>query len=113
MTPGTEPLVALTLAHPMGWVESPPSFPALTETACDLANAMLREGRVSSQVHHLEGVAYNDATESVQPRILPGWLKQQATFGTRPHQPPLGAVDSMLMILPQKCYAPRSPPSMK
>ncbi|KAI2501864.1 hypothetical protein MHU86_12629 [Fragilaria crotonensis] len=36
------PLVAFPLALPMGWVESPPYFTALTETACDLANAALR-----------------------------------------------------------------------
>jgi hypothetical protein len=93
MAPGEEPLVAFPLALPMGWVESPPYFTALTETACDLANAKLREGRVPSQVHRLEGVANTAMTESVQSRITPGWSKRHATFGTRPHRPPLAAVD--------------------
>ena len=36
------PLIAFPLALPMGWVESPPYFTVLTETACDLANTRLR-----------------------------------------------------------------------
>ena len=36
---GTPPLVAFPLALPMGWVESPPYFTALTETARKLASA--------------------------------------------------------------------------
>lgn len=36
------PLVALPLALPMGWVESPPYFTSVTETACDLLNDTLR-----------------------------------------------------------------------
>lgn len=36
------PLVASPLALPMGWVESPPYFTALTETACNSANSRLR-----------------------------------------------------------------------
>ena len=39
--PGCDPLIAFPLALPMGWVESPPYFTAITETACDRANAML------------------------------------------------------------------------
>lgn len=40
---GHEPLVAFPLALPMGWVESPPYFTSVTETACDLLNAALRD----------------------------------------------------------------------
>ena len=36
-------LVALPLVLPMGWVESPPQFCAVTETVADLANTALRE----------------------------------------------------------------------
>lgn len=36
---GEPPLVAIPLSLPMGWVESPPTFCAATETAADLANA--------------------------------------------------------------------------
>jgi hypothetical protein len=40
---GSTPLIAFPLALPMGWVESPPYFTALTETACDLANQALMQ----------------------------------------------------------------------
>ena len=36
--PGEERLLALPLVLPMGWVESPPFFCAVTETVADLAN---------------------------------------------------------------------------
>ncbi len=39
--PGEAPLVALPLALPMGWTESPPAFCAVTETVADLANERL------------------------------------------------------------------------
>ena len=38
---GAVPLIAFPLALPMGWVESPPYFTAITETACDRVNATL------------------------------------------------------------------------
>ena len=41
-SPGQPALIAFPLTLPMGWVESPPYFTALTETACDLANQSLR-----------------------------------------------------------------------
>ena len=54
-----EAMVAFPLALPMGWVESPPYFTALTETACDLANALLTEDtdRRLRRPHRLEAVA--------------------------------------------------------
>ena len=36
--PNEEQLVALPLSLPMGWVDSPPAFCAVTETVADLAN---------------------------------------------------------------------------
>jgi hypothetical protein len=36
--PGEEPLIAIPLMLPMGWVESPPAFCAVTETVADIAN---------------------------------------------------------------------------
>ena len=55
-SPGCTPLIAFPLALPMGWVESPPYFTAVTETTCDLANAKLaRPGQL--EPHRLEGVA--------------------------------------------------------
>jgi hypothetical protein len=46
------PLVALPLSLPMGWVESPPYFTALTETACDLANSAMRYSTPSLTTPH-------------------------------------------------------------
>ena len=42
--PGPEgkTMVAFPLVLPMGWVESPPQFCAVTETVADLANTVLR-----------------------------------------------------------------------
>ena len=40
--PGELPLVALPLALPMGWTQSPPMFSAVTETIADVANQRLR-----------------------------------------------------------------------
>ena len=36
--PSEEQLIAFPLVLPMGYVESPPYFCAITETVCDLAN---------------------------------------------------------------------------
>ena len=51
-----DPLVALPLALPMGWVESPPYFTSVTETACDLLNAALQRWD-TPQPHPLETLA--------------------------------------------------------
>ncbi|KAI2512522.1 adenylate kinase [Fragilaria crotonensis] len=50
------PVVALPLALPMGWVESPPYYTAVTETACDLLNTVLRR-HVEFPPHRLEDLA--------------------------------------------------------
>ncbi|KAI2507850.1 hypothetical protein MHU86_6630 [Fragilaria crotonensis] len=55
-TDGGAPLVALPLTLPMGWVESPPYFTSVTETACDLLNGALRRG-AQLPPHHLESLA--------------------------------------------------------
>ena len=54
---GTQSYVALPLALPMGWVESPPYFTAATETACDLTNHMLRQHSGMPPPHRLEALA--------------------------------------------------------
>ena len=41
--PGEPVLVAIPLSLPMGWVESPPAFCAVTETAADLANRRMHQ----------------------------------------------------------------------
>ncbi|KAI2489204.1 hypothetical protein MHU86_25381 [Fragilaria crotonensis] len=48
----------------MGWVESPPYFTAVTETACDLLNAALRRGWDHPPPHPLESLA---ATQPATP----------------------------------------------
>ena len=72
-SPSGTPLIAFPLALPMGWVESPPFFTALTETVCDLANAATQAGRAnaatqaggpSPKVHPLEPVANTPAPDA-------------------------------------------------
>ena len=50
------PLLALPLALPMGWTQSPPYFCAVTETIADLTNQRLHQRR-SSRPHHLDALA--------------------------------------------------------
>ena len=54
---GGEQLIAFPLALPMGWVESPPYFTAVTETACDLANAAIQHSDHMPR-HRLEEAAH-------------------------------------------------------
>ena len=71
--PGHPPLVAFPLALPMGWVESPPYFTALTETICDLTNAKLGDPRYTGTPHRLETAAATpapDTTVSKRPRSV-------------------------------------------
>lgn len=53
---GGKPLVAFPLSLPMGWVESPPYFTAVTETACDLLNTWLQQG-TTLPCHRLKSLA--------------------------------------------------------
>jgi hypothetical protein len=92
-TPGQPPLVAFPLALPMGWVESPPYFTILTETACDLSNHRLRARaeRPRLPIHRLEAVAATPPPGS-------GLVRKQgrATRHVRPRtqgRPPVAAVD--------------------
>jgi len=52
---GEEPLVAIPLVCTMGWVNSPPTFCAASETVADLANARLYRHHVPP--HRLESIA--------------------------------------------------------
>ena len=61
MTTG-KPLVAIPLALPMEWIESPPYFTAVTETACDLMNATLRAS-APLPPHPLESLASTPPSE--------------------------------------------------
>ena len=59
VSPGGEQLFAFPLTLPMGWVQSPPYFTVVTETACDRANLMLtqRTDPRLRQAHRLETLA--------------------------------------------------------
>lgn len=89
-TTGT-PLVALPLALPMGWVESPPYFTAVTETACDLLNAALHRGDAFAP-HPLERLAATPPPDGTPP--TGGWAPRLACMGsTKPRPPPLAYGD--------------------
>jgi hypothetical protein len=53
--PGEPTLLAIPLSLPMGWIESPPAFCAVTETIADLANWRLP--RRYAPIHRLDQFA--------------------------------------------------------
>ncbi|MGH7974557.1 MAG: hypothetical protein ACREBR_03440 [bacterium] len=57
-----EPLVAFPLVLPMGWLDSPPYFSAVTETIADVTNMRLRQG-ISPPTHHR-----HDAISNTKPQ---------------------------------------------
>ena len=89
----SSPLIAFPLALPMGWVESPPYFTALTETACDLANAALATRPTLSRLrmpHRLEAVADTPPADAAPPTQQSVASRSDvATMCT----PPVSAVD--------------------
>ena len=95
-SPSGTPLVAFPLALPMGWVESPPYFTTLTETACDLANTATTTGVTFPGVHPLESVAQTPAPDAPGPRLLsiPAWTARATTFdASSVRTTPLACVD--------------------
>lgn len=86
--PGEPPMVALPLALPMGWVESPPVFCAATETAADLANSRLHFPYCPP--HRLDKVA------SSEPPPDPAPVSRQAATNLPqlPHPSPLPLSDT-------------------
>lgn len=107
---GSTQLVAFPSALPMGWVESPPHFTTLTETACDLANAAMTHGG-PMRAHRLEQAANTppsaneDNTHATRPatiwkRSTPlggascqhTWASQNAHFGAS-RRPPVAVAD--------------------
>jgi hypothetical protein len=89
-TTSGEPLVALPLALPMGWVESPPYFTAVTETACDLANARLHNPAPLPH-HPLEPVSQTPPPDT---KPSADWTPRLAAHGSaRPRPPPLAYTD--------------------
>ena len=85
-------LVAFPLALPMGWVESPPYFTALTETACDLANSAMRTRPTLSRLtepHRLESVADTPPDDTPVPSTQSGGT----THVVATSRPPTACVD--------------------
>jgi hypothetical protein len=52
---GEPQLIAVPLSLTMGWMNSPPTFCATSETAADIANASLHQG--DAPAHRLEAAA--------------------------------------------------------
>jgi len=68
--PGQEPLVLFFLGLPMGWVSSPPTFCALTETGADVANDKMA-ANWSPPPHRCDEAA-DTPTQSARPPSAPG-----------------------------------------
>ena len=88
-THGRDPLVALPLALPMGWVESPPYFTSVTETACDLLNVSLSNGKLFAP-HPLETPALTPPTDGT---IGVGAPRSACHGSAMPRSPPLAYSD--------------------
>jgi hypothetical protein len=84
---GEEPVLAFPLALPMGWVESPPCFCAVTETITYLANQRLRTGDLTSQINHRLD---SDADTYTDDAPEPQWWTQEPDL---PASPPLAQID--------------------
>ena len=96
--PGEAPLLALPLALPMGWTQSPPAFCTVTETIADLTNFQLHRRR-HWPPHRLDALADSPSQDAVS---LPEPTPASATTATSlpPPNPllprlrrPLAAVD--------------------
>ena len=62
---GEDLVVAFPLVLPMGWVNSPPAFCAVTDTSADIANAMIRSGE-EPESHPLDKSASKQDETSIQ-----------------------------------------------
>lgn len=95
-------LVALPLVLPMGWVESPPLFCAITETITDCTNIRLRQHDLSTNTHRLTHIADHPANEQPipfitspnppHPRATPTPYQRQPIL-PRQHRHPLAYAD--------------------
>jgi hypothetical protein len=63
--PGEPDLIALPLALPMGWTQSPPAFCAVTETIADLTNQRLHRHRPFPRPHRLEQLSNTVAPDDI------------------------------------------------
>ena len=92
VSPGGKQLVAFPLTLPMGWVQSPPYFTVVTETACDRANLMLtqRTDPRLRQAHRLETLAATPPEPMAAPLVTSPPVQPTMHGHGRP---PVGAVD--------------------
>ena len=67
--PGEDQLIALPLVLPMGWVESPPYFCAVTETVADLVNQW--PPHIQPEPHPLEEVSQTPPPPEEEPPTAP------------------------------------------
>ena len=87
-----EPLVALPLTLPMGWVESPPYLTAVTETACNLVNDALHDLPTTLPYHPMESLALTPPPDTTTPAEWPP--RSLASQGSaKPRPPPLAYAD--------------------
>jgi hypothetical protein len=107
--PNEPELIALPLALPMGWTQSPPAFCAVTETIADLTNERLHRNRRWPPPHRLEQLSNtlgpDDAVD------LPTSLPLDSPTGNPllAHLPrPLAAVD---VFVDDFLVAAQGPPS--
>ena len=56
-SPDEDPLIAVSMVLPIGWMESPPTFCTVTETIADLTNAKIAQGYIPAPYHSHEAVA--------------------------------------------------------
>jgi hypothetical protein len=96
---GEEPLVAIPLALPTGWTQSPPAFTAVTETIADLANARLRH-HTPSKPHRLDMLADTSPPPTEPPPTIdhPRFRPNLVT-AVPPHNPPLSYHQRPLQVV--------------
>ena len=93
--PNEEPLVALPMILPMGWVDSPPYLCAVTETTCDLANDRIRAGdlAMNKPLDALADTSPPTTPTAEQPQNCSATPKAPKQRSTGPLQRPLAAVE--------------------
>ena len=85
--PHEPPLLALPLALPMGWTQSPPYFSAVTETIADLANLRIFQRR-RSPPHRLDDLADSLSMDTIAlPTTPPPFAHSVPTPGINPDLP--------------------------
>jgi hypothetical protein len=82
----------LPLALPMGWVESPPFFTTLTETACDLTNRAMSSHEQLPE-HRLEAASRTPPVTHPKVSIPRTWASDNEQFVQAPKVQPLAKAD--------------------